>query len=325
MVNFEYVNVKELRSVPQLLTDSYDEAVVIAGGTDLLDQLKERLIRPKRLVNLKGISGLKYIENGSGLRIGALTTIAEIASNSKIRDRYKVLADAARSVATPQLRNMGTLGGNLCQRPRCWYFRGSEFPCLKKGGARCYAATGRNKYHAIFGGGPSYIVHPSDTAPALMALGAKVTILGPDGSREVLLEDFFQLPGENLRRENILKPNEIITEVSVPQPKPGTRSIYLKFREKDSFDFAMSSVAAVLVMDGDMVREASVVLGGVAPIPWRSREAEKALEGKRITEDVAAAAAEAALAKAQPMRENAYKVPLTKALLRQAVTAVGSV
>lgn len=324
MVNFEYVNARELESVPRLLSNRYDESVVMAGGTDLLDRLKERLIRPKRLVNLKSIPGLDYIENGDGLRIGALTTIAEVESNRKVQARYKVLAEAARSVATPQLRNMGTIGGNLCQRPRCWYFRGAGFLCLKKGGARCYAATGRNKYHAILGGGPSYIVHPSDMAPALMALGAQLTLLGPEGERQVALADFFQLPAQNLRRENILRPNEIITEIRVPEPQPGTRSIYIKFREKESFDFALSSVAAVLVMDGEVVRRARIVLGGVAPIPWRSREAEKALEGERLTESVARSAADAALVKAQPMRENGYKVPLTKALLRQAVMALAS-
>ncbi|RMD88993.1 MAG: xanthine dehydrogenase family protein subunit M [Calditrichaeota bacterium] len=319
MVPFEYVNASKLEDLPTLLSRKWNESVVLAGGTDLLDMLKERLIQPKRVVNIKNIKELYGIQNGQNLKIGALTTIAEIAQNEMIRKKYPVLAQAAFSIATPQLRNMGTIGGNLCQRPRCWYFRGREYVCLKKGGSKCYAAEGLNKYNAIFGGGPSFIVHPSDSAPALRALGASVEVFGPDGTETIPLDEFFELPIDNLRRENVLRPNEIITKIVVPEPEPGTRSIYLKFREKQSMDFAISSVAAVLQMDGQRVKKASIVLGGVAPIPWRAEAAQSELEGNVLNEGVIKKAAAAAVSDAQPMKYNAYKIQLTKNLVRRAL------
>ncbi len=319
MVNFEYFDATSLEGLPRLLGAKWGETVVLAGGTDLLDQLKERLIAPKRVVNIKKIRSLHGIRNGDGLEIGALTTIAEVAGHDAIRRKYPVLAQAAWSIGTPQLRNMGTIGGNLCQRPRCWYFRGREFPCLKKGGSKCYAAEGLNKYNAILGGGPSFIVHPSDAAPALMALGAEVEIYGPQGTRTVPLDRFFQLPVDNLLRENILQPNELITKIVVPPAASGMRSLYLKFREKESMDFAISSVAAVLEMRGREVRRASIVLGGVAPIPWRAREAEAELKGKALSDGVIERAAAAAVAQANPLDQNEYKVALTRNLVKDAL------
>jgi xanthine dehydrogenase YagS FAD-binding subunit len=319
MVNFELVNPKTLDSVPALLSKKWDETMLLAGGTDLLDMLKERLVRPQRVVNLKSIPGLSYIKNGAGLEIGALTTIAEIAEHAAVRKNFAVLAEAAESIATPQLRNMGTIGGNLCQRPRCWYFRAKDVVCIKKGGSKCYAVDGLNKYHCIFGGGPSYIVHPSDSAPALMALGASLNILGPQGKETVALEDFFELPIDNIRREHILAPNQIITAIKVPQPAPGTKSAYLKFREKQSLDFAIVSVAAVLQMEGKVCKKASIVLGGVAPMPWRVAASEAELNGKTLTADVIKKAADAAVDKAMPMKQNAYKIQLTKVMVRRAL------
>ncbi len=319
MVNFELVNPKTLDSVPGLLSKKWDETMLLAGGTDLLDMLKERLVRPQRVINLKSLPGLSYIKNGAGLEIGALTTIAEIAENSSIRKNFAVLAEAAESIATPQLRNMGTIGGNLCQRPRCWYFRAKDIVCIKKGGSKCYAVEGLNKYHCIFGGGPSYIVHPSDSAPALMALGASLDILGPQGKETVVLEDFFELPIDNIRREHILEPNQLITAIKVPPPSPGTKSTYLKFREKQSLDFAIVSVAAVLQMEGKVCKKARVVLGGVAPMPWRAAATEAELNGKTLTADVIAKAANAAVDKAMPMKQNAYKIQLTKVMVRRAL------
>jgi xanthine dehydrogenase YagS FAD-binding subunit len=319
MVNFEFVNPKTLESVPGLLSKKWDETMLLAGGTDLLDMLKERLVRPQRVVNLKSIPGLSYIKNGAGLEIGALTTIAEIAEHASVRKNFAVLAEAAESIATPQLRNMGTIGGNLCQRPRCWYFRAKDIVCIKKGGSKCYAVEGLNKYHCIFGGGPSYIVHPSDSAPALMALGASLNILGPQGKETVALEDFFELPIDNIRREHILEPNQIITAIKVPQPAPGTKSAYLKFREKQSLDFAIVSVAAVLQMEGKVCKKASVVLGGVAPMPWRAAATEAELSGKTLTPEVIKKAADAAADKAMPMKQNAYKIQLTKVMVRRAL------
>jgi xanthine dehydrogenase YagS FAD-binding subunit len=256
------------------------------------------------------------------VQLGALAVLSDIADNREIRERYTVLAEAAESVGSPQIRNVGTIGGNLCQRPRCWYYRDETIKCIKKGGSRCYAADGDNKFNAILGGGPSYIVHPSDCAPALVALDGKVKISGPGGVREMPLEAFFILPAQNPVRENVLQPNEIVTEVSVPAPAAGTRSTYVKFREKDSFDWAVSSVAVSVQMANGVCRDVRIVLGGVAPIPWRSKEAEAALKGKRIDARVADQAAEAALAKAKPLARNAYKVPLTKALIRRAVLEV---
>ncbi len=324
MVNFEYFEATRLEGLPQLLGADRNEIVVMAGGTDLLDLLKERLIRPKRVVNIKKIKELHGIKNGRGLDIGALTVLADIAKNDKIRKTYTVLAQATGAVANAQLRNMGTLGGNLCQRPRCWYFRGREYVCLKKDGSKCYAAEGINKYHAIFGGGPCFIVHPSDSAPALRALGATLEIYGPNGRRVMAVEDFFQLPEDNLLFENRLAANEIITRIRVPEPAPGTRSIYLKFREKQSMDFAISSVAAVLQVQGNRVRKADIVLGGVAPIPWRARAAEAELRGKELTDAVIEKAAAAAVADADPLDHNKYKVFLTRNLIKDALLRLRS-
>ncbi len=319
MFNFEYITATALEDLPKLLEGGRDENVLLAGGTDLLDRLKERLIRPKRVVNIKALAELHGIRNGDGLQIGALATIAEIAAHAEVRKKYPVLAQAAASIATPQLRNMGTLGGNLTQRPRCWYFRGREYRCLKKGGSRCYAVEGLNKYHAIFGGGPCHIVYPSDSAPALIALGASVEVLGASGSKQIPLTDFFVLPKQKLRAETVLEPNQVITKVIIPAPKPGTRSTYLKFREKQSLDFAISSVAAALQMQGERVQAARIVLGGVAPVPWRVPAAEKELEGKPLNAETIARAAAAAVANAEPMRENGFKVILTRNLVQRAL------
>src|SRR5512138_928248 len=196
------------------------------------------------------------------------------------------LVEAATSIATPQIRNLGTVAGNLCQRPRCWYFRIEEVICLKKAGTECYSASGENKYNAIFGGGPSYIVHPSDLAPMLLALGARLTVVGPDGKRVIPLDKFFTLPADgNIRRENVLKNEEIITEIFVPASALAARSTYLKFKERDSLDFAMSAVAVALQLDGKTVKDARIVLGGVAPIPWRVPDAEKFVTGKELSSD----------------------------------------
>lgn len=317
MVDFELLNAKSLDTLPAMLSKKWDETPLLAGGTDLLDLLKERIIRPRQVVNLKTIPGLSFIKNGTGLEIGALTTIAEIADHPAVQQNFTVLAEAAESIATPQLRAMGTIGGNLCQRPRCWYFRNKDIVCLKKGGSKCFAAEGMNKYHCIFGGGPSFIVHPSDSAPALMALGASLHLVGPAGRRTEKLEDFFELPADNLRRENLLEPNEIIVAVILPQPAAGTKSTYLKFREKQSSDFAIVSVAAVLQMEGRVCKKASIVLGGVAPIPWRAGEAEAELTGKMLASSVIEKAAASSVARALPMKQNAYKIHLTRNMVKR--------
>ncbi len=316
MVPFDLVSPRNLRDVAESLADGRGE--ILAGGTDLLDRLKERIDPPARVVNIKSLKELYGITEDSGLSLGPLTTMTEVAGNDRVRHQYPALAEAALSVATPQLRNMATLGGNLCQRPRCWYFRSNDYPCLKKGGSVCYAVTGRNKYHAIFGGGPSYIVHPSDTAPALIALGAQLEIHGATGKRMLPLHDFFQGPRENLLHENRLQRDELITRVRLPPAKESTRSTFVKFREKQSLDFAISSVAVALDMDGDTVRDGRIVLGGVAPIPWSVPAAVQQLQGRRLGSAIDDAA-EAAVEGARPLDENGFKVTLTRNLLRRAL------
>ncbi len=320
MDKFSYVNATSLKQVTSLLSDSgWGEVMMIAGGTDLLSELKEYIETPKTLINLKTLPGMDSISaDASGLKIGALATVADIAMHPTIQHHYTVLAQAAASVATPQIRNVGTLGGNLCQRPRCWYYRDETVNCLKKGGDICYAVDGLSKYHAIFGGDPVYIVHPSDIAPALIALNASITITGPEGEKTIKVEEFFTLPAVNAFRENVLQPNEIVIEVHVPNPKPNTKSLYLKAREKGAPDFALASVAGVFEMNGRTCQTANIVLGGVAPAPWRSTDAETALTGKMIDNSVSMKAGEEAVQNAQPMNDNEYKVTLTQNLISRA-------
>jgi xanthine dehydrogenase YagS FAD-binding subunit len=318
---FEYVKPMTVAEAVRELGRSWADAKILAGGIDLLGELKEGIIAPQRIVNIKGISGLRYIRfsEKEGLRLGALVTLEEIETHQVIRQRYTALAEAAHSVGTPQIRNVGTIGGNLCQRPRCWYYRDEHTKCLKKGGPMCFAYNGENKYHAILGGGPCYIVHPSDCAPALIAFRASVTVVSPRGQRTVPLEEFFVLPSRRLDHETILEPDEIVTEIRVPTPAPNTRSTYLKFKERDSHDFAIVGAAVVMRLKGKVCEDVRIVLSGVAPIPWRSPEAEAVLKGKAITPELAEQAGKAAVAKAQPLSQNAYKVPLTQAIVKQAV------
>lgn len=329
MNSFEWVSPASIDEAVSLLKsahaakDSDEAARPIAGGQDLLTTMKEYLVRPTRVVNLKAIRGLDRIDGDGrkGLRIGALVTLAELEENAEVRRSFPGLAEAAHSVATQQIRNLGTVGGNLCQRPRCWYYRLEEAVCLKKGGSECFAATGENKYNAILGGGPSYIVHPSDLAPMLVALGASVDVVGAEGKRNVALEKFFTLPSEgNIRRENVLRSDEIITEIQVPAAPFAARSTYLKFKERESLDFALASVAAAVELSANKtVRQARVVLGGVAPIPWRAPKAESYLAGKTLSADTLAEAARLALDGAEPLAKNAYKIPLTQTLVRRAL------
>ena len=332
MKAFEWTNPASLDQAVKMLSaptsGDIDEAPrPIAGGQDLLTTMKDYTSRPARLVNLKSIPGMNGITlNSRGLTIGALVTLTELEEHAGVRKSYPGLSEAAHSIATPQIRNLGTVGGNLCQRPRCWYFRLEEVVCLKKGGSECYAATGENKYNAIFGGGPSYIVHPSDLAPMLLALGATVTVTGAAGRRVIPLDKFFTLPSEgNIRRENVLKNDDIITQIFVPASALAARSTYLKFKERESLDFALASAAIAVRLAGRSVRDARIVLGGVAPIPWRVPAAEKFLIGKTLDKDVLSEAGKIALADAQPLAKNAYKVPLTQTLVRRALAKAAGV
>ncbi|HET9477966.1 MAG TPA: xanthine dehydrogenase family protein subunit M [Pyrinomonadaceae bacterium] len=334
MNSFEWANPTTVNEAVKLLRvqpagGDIDEAPrPLAGGQDLLTTMKDYTSRPTRLVNLKHIPGLDRITlNARGLTIGALVTLTQLEEHAGVRKSFPGLAEAAESIATPQIRNLGTVGGNLCQRPRCWYFRLEEVICLKKGGDECYAATGENKYNAIIAGGPSFIVHPSDLAPMLLALGARVTVMGATGRRVIPLDKFFTLPTEgNIRRENVLENDDIITEIFVPASPLAARSTYLKFKERDSLDFALAAVATALRLGPNgAVRDVRIVLGGVAPIPWRVPAAEKFLIGKRLQADVLAEAARMALRDAEPLEKNAYKVPLAQTLVRRALAKVGNV
>ena len=332
MKAFEWTNPTTVNQAVKMLSvasqGDIDEAPrPIAGGQDLLTTMKDYMSRPPRLVNLKSIRGLNSITlNARGLTIGALVTLTELEEHAGVRKSFPGLAEAALSVATPQIRNLGTVGGNLCQRPRCWYFRLEEVVCLKKGGSECYAASGENKYNAILGGGPSFIVHPSDLAPMLVALGATVTVTGAGGKRVIPLDKFFTLPSEgDVRRENVLKNEEIITEIQVPASPLAARSTYLKFKERESLDFALASAAvAVRMAPNRTVRDVRIVLGGVAPVPWRVPAAEKFLIGKSLQPDVLAEAGKIALAGATPLEKNEYKVPLAQTLIRRALTKAAS-
>lgn len=333
MKAFEWTNPATVNEAFQLLSPGagdIDEAPrPIAGGQDLLTTMKDYTTRPSRLVNLKSIKGMDRIaEDGKGgLTIGSLVTLNQLEESPVVKKNFPGLAEAASSIASPQIRNLGTVGGNLCQRPRCWYFRLEEVICLKKGGSECYAAAGENKYHAIFAGGPSFIVHPSDLAPMLVALGASVSVVGGSGKQTIPLEKFFTLPTEgNVRRENILKNDDIITDIQVPRSGAAARSTYLKFKERESLDFAIVSVAVAIEIAPDKkVTDARIVLGGVAPIPWRVPAAEKLLIGQTLSTSVLSDVAKLALKDAQPLEKNAYKVPLSQTLVRRALAKAGGV
>lgn len=324
---FTNSNPKSVREAVALLGKTHEQgrsASIVGGGSDLLGMVKEHLVEPDVLVNLKAIRGLDQIETQHGhLKIGGLATLDAVSRDARIRKEYTVLAEAAENVGTPQIRNAGTLAGNVCQRPWCWYFR-NGFPCLKNGGKICFSASGENQLHAIFGGGPSYIVHPSDTAPALVALDAEFHIAGPSGERTLPASEFFQLPRVDASRENVLSKDEVLTAVRLPAARPGTRSTYHKVLDREAWTHAVVSVAIVLEMDHQTCRSARVVLGGVAPIPWRLPKVEAMLAGQRITPELAAQAGEAAIEGAHPLAKNKYKLPLTKGVVRRTLLSLAS-
>ena len=300
-----------------------DLSVVKAGGIDLLDLLKEGLLAPSQLVSLRDVPGLDAVaeEADGGLRIGPMVTLAALAAHPLVRERYRALADAVADSASPQIRNVATLGGNLLQRPHCWYFRSNAFHCLRKGGGHCFAIHGENQYHAIFNNMPCAIVHPSTAATALVALGATVEIKSAAGAtRRLKLEDFFVSVERDLQRENDLAPREILAAIRLPRLPSGARMAHIKQGERDSFDWPLADVAVVLDLDsvGDCTR-ASIILGAAAPVPHRARAAEAALIGKPIDEAGAAQGARAALEGATPLSKNAYKLPLFETLVRRAL------
>jgi xanthine dehydrogenase YagS FAD-binding subunit len=319
--SFSYIRPKSVDEAVACL--SQEGARVDAGGTDLLGCMRERLFDVSTVVSIAGLKELRGIEEtpSGGLRIGALTTIAEVARHPLVQSKYRALSMAAAEVASPQLRNQGTIGGNLCQKPRCWYYRG-EFHCLRKGGDRCYAVGGENQYHCILGGDNCFIVHPSDTAPALVALQASVVIAGPKGRRTVAVENFHVPPSDDYTRETVLEPAEILTEIVLPPPAEGLRSSYRKVRARQAWDFALAGVALAIGFNGDRAADARVVLSGAAPVPWRAVEAEKIVKGAQLDRDRAEIAARAAVENAEPMEQNEYKIPLFHGLVAQELLAI---
>ncbi len=322
MNRFEVARATSLAEALDLLAEK-PGSVFKAGGIDLLDHLKAHLIEPPRLVDLKAIPGLNAIAVGAdgNLRIGPLLTLAQVAAHPAIRSSHAALAQACGEAASPQIRNVATIGGNLLQRPRCWYYRLESYRCLKKGGDICFAAGGENRYHTIFGGGPCNALHPSNAAVALAALGASLVLEGEKGQRTVPAEQFFTLPGVDPQRENVQGPGEILTEISLP-PAPAVRSTYASIQERAAFDWPLVSAAVALRAEAGIVREARIVLGAVAPIPWRVPAAERVLVGRRLDEPALEAAAQAALAGAQPLSDNGYKLELARVLLRRTLATM---
>lgn len=316
MTPFKYTQPKNLKEAQSVLAKNKN-SLLFAGGTDVLGLIKDDIIAPSELVNLKK-TGLNSITvTSSELKMGPLAAIAEIAENALIREKVPLLAEAAGEVASPQLRNVGTLGGNICQRPRCWYFRG-EFNCLRKGGDTCFAYQGQNKYHCVTGGSPCFIVHPSDMAVALSALGAKLVINTKGKTKTVAMKDFFVNPSVDYTKENILQQGDIIQEIIIPLPGSNTTSKFIKFKERDVWDFAVVSIAAVIEKQEGKITKTNIAFGGLAPVPLVDQQLNKSLVNadahslEGITSQF--------LKDAEPLEMNEYKIPLTRNLLKRTLS-----
>jgi len=289
------------------------------GGTDLLQQIKDGTNPADVLINLRTVREARTVAvSATETLIGGLITLTELASHAALSGPWAVLREAAASVGTPQIRNVATLAGNVTQRPWCWYYR-NGFPCFKVGGSQCFSVHGEHQQHAIFGGGPSYSVHPSDLAPALVALDATFEVMGPSGSRQIPAAEFFVLPSQNPARENVLAATDLLTGVRIPTPATGALSTYLKITDREAWTHAEVSVAVMLHMEDRRIRTASMVLGGVAPIPWRLTDVEQWLCGTAPSAAVASQAGALAVAHAQPLAKNGHKVPMTSAAVERAL------
>jgi xanthine dehydrogenase YagS FAD-binding subunit len=318
--NFEYAIPENVEKAFEYLQPS--GTTIKSGGIDLVDLMKEDLVAPKRLVSIRDLQELKFIrrESDGSVVIGPAITLTEVAENKLLSGSLQALAQAASGVAIPQIRNSATLGGNLCQRPRCWYFRSIDFDCLRKGGDTCFALDGENQYHAIVGNTDGcVIVHPSAIAVALMALDAQLSISDGDKTRTIPITEFFVEPAKDITKENILKPNEMILKVSIPSDMGNYKSFYYKHKEKESFDWPLADVAVALKFNGNVCSDARIVLGSVAPVPVRANEAEKALMGKTIDKNIAANAAKNAVTNANPLSLNGYKVPICETIVYRTV------
>ncbi len=320
MKAFAYINPDNEKEAVAALK-SGGTALPLAGGMDLLARMKDYIQQPDRIVNLKSALETTAVRTpDGGMKIGAAMKITDLLEHREVPRAYSALAAAAGEIGTPQIRNSGTVGGNINQRPRCWYFRNEEFVCFKKGGNRCFSPAGENQFHAIFGNnGPSHIVHPSNLAVPLLAYGARFRIFGSNGEREVAASQYFTMPTpQNVQKENILADDELLTHVILPHPG-NVKSGFYEIRYKESHDWPLAFAAVVATMNSNNVGSARVVLGAVAPVPWRSEDAERALVGKPLNEATATAAAEAAVRAAQPLSRNGYKVQIAKTAVKRAI------
>ncbi|HXE79823.1 MAG TPA: FAD binding domain-containing protein [Vicinamibacterales bacterium] len=318
MKAFAYVDARNEAEALAALSPQRGRTLPLAGGMDLLALMKDYIVQPDVLVNVKALDAAIAVPADGPVRIGASARLSDVAEHKELGALFPALTQAAAGVGTPQIRNVGTVGGNLMQRPRCWYFRNEEFHCLKKGGARCFAVDGENQYHAIFGDAPCHIVHPSSLAVPILAYGGRMRVIGPDGEREVEGDRFFLMPDRNMYGETVLEPNELVTHVILPRPRNVRSAFYeVKFKQSHDWPIAMASVA--LTVEGDAVRSARIVMGAVAPVPWRARAAEAVLTGQRVTPELASKAADAAVEDAQPMSGNAYKVRIARTAVYRAL------
>ncbi|TMG52015.1 MAG: xanthine dehydrogenase family protein subunit M [Chloroflexi bacterium] len=322
---FELYDATTVEGAVELLRKNSDRAVkVVGGGSDLIGGMMKDWVHgkglpfPDVLIDLTTIKDLTSISVGDTTSIGAAVTLSDVTDSKGLQDKFPLLVAAAQSVASPLIRNFGTLGGNVNQRPRCWFFRGEDFNCYKKGGDFCYAVTGDNRYHAIIGGELCYIVHPSDTATALLALNAKAKIAGVGGSRDVAFDSYFIGPREDVLRENVLKKDEFMTHVEIPNPASGTKMAWNKLKDRQVYDFALTSVAVAFTMDGNNWKDGRITLGGVSPVPYRAKVVEDALKGKDIKGNIKQAAAQIRTV-ARPMSLNAYKVDIAAGLIERTV------
>lgn len=315
---FAYVNAVNEKEAVAALAPERGRVLPLAGGQDLLALMKDYVAGPERLVNVKNLDRAITVTADGGLRIGAAARIADLVAHADAARLFPALVTAAAEVGTPQIRNVATVGGNITQRPRCWYFRSEDFDCLKKGGPRCHAVEGENQHHAIFGDGPCHIVHPSSLAVPIVAYGGRFRVVGPGGAREVDAGEFFVMPDRNIWAENVLAPNELLTHVILPGAA-GVKSATYEVRFKQSHDWPIAAATVVFTMDGATVRTSRVVMGAVAPVPWRAPSAEAALARQRITEAVANRAADAAVATARPLSGNAYKVQVARTAVKRAI------
>ena len=325
MKSFELYEPRTVKEAVDTLSKAGPKAKILAGGSDLVAGVMKDWVEgpgmplPDALVDVTAIPQLRGIKaDQNGVTIGANMTLTEIIESKELNERLPMLVNAAHSVASPLIRNFATLGGNINQRPRCWFLRGPDFHCYKKGGDTCFSVTGDNRFHAIIGGELCYIVHPSDTATALLALNAQAKIAGPDGERTVAFDNYFIGPRENVLRENVLKPDELMVEVFIPTPAAGTKQTWMKLKNRDVYDFALVSVAAAFTTENDNWKDGRIVLGGVAPVPYRATGMENQLKGKHVKNSIKQAAATIRTV-ARPMSMNAYKVDIAQNMVERTI------